>query len=70
MSHAKFARHLANLTAEAARAASEAADMIEIDEGGAPEIANVLAVTGKLRDRLLWIERSLAGVAQKEQDHG
>ena len=66
MSHAKFARHLANLTAEASRAASQAADMIEIDEGGSPEIDSVLAITGKLRERLLWIERSHAGVKQKD----
>ena len=66
MSHVQFSKMLAGLAVDAASAARNEIEMVEIDEDGAPSSADVLRVTNRLRERILWIERRLAGVEQKE----
>lgn len=58
MTHAKFVKLLSSLAADAASAARDAADMLEINEGDTVDPKTAMALCNRLRERILWIERT------------
>ena len=58
MKHTRFSKLMSSLAVEIAASVRDSCDMIEMEPEGEIDSKDVLAVTNRLRERILFIERN------------